>query len=549
VVDGPTEESERVHRYIHDVIGQYKVYETSDKGKVVFHPSRLTEAVIYGLHACNLGGAPAVWDGRQYVFGTEALAYVVEVACPSASDSANKSAVKKILARLKLERDFDLPAPGLIRYENCVYDCETGKATPLDKTSWQSRIPNPIPHPLHLDAPAVGVVDKFLDDLADGHEDIRRNILQVVFLCMARYVHHEQVAVLIGQGANGKSKLVDVLLRVVGMDNASFLSLDRMANRFEVGDLSGSLVNLSNDISSEYLSGDKTSIWKQVSGGDVVKADVKNLPGYAFKPYTFLVIVGNALPRMEGGIDKAVSRRLHVIPFTHSFRDANGRYSEDADPHIVEKICEPASMAYLIRLAIEEGRRMLAQREFRLTPNYASEAEVHKLALDNSSVLSWADYVALTEKDLHMQRGQTVYERYSNWCKRAQLKAVSSSRFNDEITTQYAGVECVTTRAERYVAAASGLMAKERTAQYGAFAIAEQYEAERASHVTYCEVVGTRQTMTSVSVSDSGDRRENHKVEQVALGVRPATALPTPDHAGRLFVPDAWWEEHARYEE
>lgn len=550
LVDGPSEEELGMDRYVNKVVKRFGVFTYDEKKEVtVYHQDKLVEAFLYGMHACTMDGAPAIWDGVRYRFGPAWIRYFVELARKGASSETNNSVVKKILAQLEVARRFGLPAPGLICFENCVFDCATGEVRPHDEHSWRERVPNPIPHPLDLSAPPVDYVDAFVDVLADGHEDVRTNLLQVLFTCLSRYTHHEQAAVLIGDGGNGKSKFTDVATELVGIENVSFLGLDRMDNRFEVGDMAGKTANFCSDISSEYLTSDKASTWKKTVGNDYIKADVKNLSGFTFRPFCQVVIVGNSFPRVEGGVDKATERRLFVIPFTHSFRTSTGDYSKDADPNIVEKMKRPEAMAYLIRLVIEEGQRMLAQDKFRFTPNYASEAELRKITLDNSSVLAWMDYVGLTEGDLHMQRRQTVYDHYCAWCRRSQLKAVAINRFNDEVTTRRKGISCVTTRANRYVADASGVMAKERTVQYGAYVIDEQYEAERASHVTYCEVVSTRQTMTSVSVSNSGDRRENHKVEEVSLGVRPATALPAPDRYGDLKVPDAWWVELARFED
>ena len=546
--DAPSDEDERVQRYVRSTIDAYEVYEKDEKGKTTFHPERLTDAFLYGLHACTIDGAPAIWDGRKYIFGISKIAYFMEIACPGASAAANAGALKKIRARLGVERRFDLPSPSLVRFENCVYDCKSGELMPVGQDSWRSRIPNPIPHPLDLAAPPVEAVTKYLELLSDGHEDVQRNLLQTLFLAMARFTHHEQMICLLGDGANGKSKFVDMILAIVGADNASFLSLSRMGSRFEIGDLAGSTVNFSSDISAEYLSGDGASTWKQITGHDVIKTDVKNQDGFAFRPYCQVIVVGNSFPRIEGGIDKAVSRRIHIIPFTHSFRDANGEYSSDADPEIVEKMGDPASVAYLIRLAMEEGQRMLAQREFRLTPNYASRIEVQKLAIDNSSVLAWIDHVSLKDVDLHMQRRKTVYERYASWCKRSALRPMAVTRFIEELRMYFPDLELDTKRATHHDADESGLLGPGRMVQYRAFSILKMAEADQASGTHYVEITGRREVATSVSYSDSGDRRENCRVEEVSFGVLPASSLPKPLATGQITVPQAWWDDIERFE-
>lgn len=552
VEDGPSEGDKAMRRYVKKLLRKYEVWTTETKGdaqKVEFHPDRMIEAMLYGMHACTIAGAPAIWDGERYRFGPEVLLYIIELARPNASYDANRGLVKKLLARLEIERRFDLPSPCLVRFENGVLDLAEGEFRPQGKYSWRERIPNEVPHPLDLTAEPVPEVDRWLDTLSDGHEDVRRNLLQVVFLCMTRFTRHEQAVVLIGDGANGKSKFVDVLVCIVGEQNASSLGLGRMSNRFEVGDLAGKLLNVSSDISASYLGSDDAATWKQITGGDPVKADVKNLSGFVFRSYAQLVISANRFPKIAGGIDKATARRLHVIPFTHSFRNADGSYSDDADPGVVEKICQPDALAYLIRLAVEEGTRLLDEREFKLTTNYASLSEVHKMAVDNSSVLAWAEHVDLTERDLHMQRRQHMYDRYSAWCKRASLKAVADTRFADEVKTRFPQVETMKVRACRYEMRSDGSMVCGPRRQYNAFVIKDLYEREIAEQVKYAEVMGYKDTVTSYTTDTMSSTRETHRLDEARLGVWPEMEVVTDDVERRRVIHAKLWANLERYEE
>lgn len=565
--DAPTDEDDAVAAYVSEQMSKFEVFTENDRGKVEFHPDRLTNAMLYGMHACTIGGAPAVWNGTRYIYGPASLKYMIELACPKGSASANTGVLKKVLARLEVERRFDLPDPTLVRFENGVLDLGSGTFRPLGEYSWKERIPNEIPHPLDLEAPRSLLVDEWLDTLSDGNEDVRRNLLQVIFLCMTRFTHHEQAAVLTGDGANGKSKFIDVISHIVGEGNMSSLGLGRLGNRFEVGDLSGKLVNVSSDISSSYLSGDGAATWKQVTGSDPIKADVKGLDGFVFRPYCQLVIVCNQFPRIEGGIDKATSRRLAIIPFEHSFRDANGRYSADADPGIVQKVCKPESLAYLIRLAVEEGMAMLSEREFMIAPNHASADELHKMATDNSSVLAWAEYVGLKAEDLHMQRRQVMYDRYGAWCKKSALKPVASQRFTDEILVMFPRLGRAKVRAGRCRMSFahdpmtacgikhSALVKMAGKVQYNAFVDGPLYERERESGTTYFEVLSDRDTLTSYTVGVN-DSRETHRVEEVNLGVwqiqESDLNTSNPDYGGALYSGAAlnrMFDNLARYEE
>jgi P4 family phage/plasmid primase-like protien len=542
VGDGPSEREVADRELVRQLLEEYDVYVPKKNGDRQLRKDRLSDMFLYGLHACTIGGAPALWDGTRYKFGVPAFRYFVELACPQLDDSANNGTVKKVRALLEGSRKFDLPSPYIVRFENGVLDLEARQFKTAGKVSWRDRVTNEIPHPYDPDATPVAEVDRWLDVLADGHDDVRSNLLQVIFLCMTRIVKHEQAAVLIGDGANGKSKFVDVVVRVVGEDNVSTLGLDRMGDHFEKGEMAGKLVNISSDISSSYLSGDSAATWKQVTGGDLIHAGVKFQSPFNFRAFCTLIVVANKFPKLEGGIDKATARRLHVIPFTANFKNADGSYNDSADPDIVEKVCQPDAMAYLIRLAVEEGYRMLDQREFRLTPNYASADEVHKLAVDNSSVLAWTEHVGMKAEDLHMQRASLMYGRYSAWCKRGSMKPVALTRFYDEILALFPGLERMKVRATKQKVLYGRRPQEMGKVQYSAFVDGALYEREREVGTAYVEVTSERRTLTSYS-RGAMDTRENCRVDEVDLGVWPLPGLSLDE------LMDTGWNPIARNDE
>ena len=185
---------------------------------------------------------------------------------------------------------------------------------------------------------------------------------------------------------------------------------------------------------------------------------------------------------------------------------------------------------------------MLDGREFMFTPNYASADEVHKIAVDNSSVLAWTEHVGMKAEDLHMQRSQLTYDRYAAWCKRGFLKPVSLTRFYDEMLGLYPTLDRRKVRAAKvkllYGCSPQGL----GRVQYSAFVIGELYERELGEGKAYAEVVTERHSLTSYSKGGM-DTRENIRVEEANLGVWPLADLDLDDPAASR------WDAIDRYAE
>lgn len=80
-VDGPSEEELGMERYVADVIEAFGVFTYDEKKKMaVYHQDKMVEALLYGMHACTMDGAPAIWDGERYRFGPAWIRYFVELA-------------------------------------------------------------------------------------------------------------------------------------------------------------------------------------------------------------------------------------------------------------------------------------------------------------------------------------------------------------------------------------------------------------------------------------------------------------------------------------
>lgn len=127
----------------------------------------------------------------------------------------------------------------------------------------------------------------------------------------------QKAILLTGEGANGKSTYLTLVMAFLGRSNVSGLSLHRLeSDKFAVARLLGKLANICPDLPSEHLVG--TSIFKALTGGDILVGEHKFKDSFELAPFARLVFSANHPPRSSDA-SHAFFRRWLVIPFERTF--------------------------------------------------------------------------------------------------------------------------------------------------------------------------------------------------------------------------------------
>lgn len=373
-------------------------------------------------HACFVDGAPAIWDGKRYATGWDAI----DRAIVRHDDACKRNDQKEIRHYIHLKAPrVDSTDATMIAFRNGVLDMVGG----LMEYRTDMVITNIIPHNYSADAydPAT---DRFLDRISNHDAVVRANLEEVIGLCMYRSNEIGQCPVLLGSGSNGKSTFIAALRNVLGKENVSSLDLNVIGKPFQTGRLLGKLANLGDDISNEFLKGDLIATFKKIVTGEWVYTDVKNAEGFEFKPYCTLVFSANEMPSL-GDSSEGMMRRLFPIPFDATFR----RTDPDYNPRIWEDITSDDAAEYLCRLGVEGLQRVIFQHG--MTPNSRSEGMVSEVRTDNNNVLQFIEDTGKTEFDFIESTTAGVYSEYYEWCQSSGIRPYGKPKFSKKINDQF----------------------------------------------------------------------------------------------------------------
>jgi putative DNA primase/helicase len=221
-----------------------------------------------------------------------------------------------------------------------------------------------------------------------------------------------------GTGANGKSVLTNTLLAILG-DYATtapsevFLAAKHERHPTELADLRGARLVVASEI-------DHGRRWneariKSLTGGDPVKARLMRQDFFEFRPQFKLLVVGNNRPSLRG-VDEAMRRRLHLLPFTVTIPRAA------RDPQLPDKLRAegPAILRWAIDGCLAWQRQGLAPPAsvISATDAYLSSEDAFGLWFDEcceADAKAWASSAEL-------------FQSWKGWAERSGERAGSQKR-------------------------------------------------------------------------------------------------------------------------
>ncbi len=156
--------------------------------------------------------------------------------------------------------------------------------------------------------------------VGDPDADDKIRLLQMWFgYCLTPDNRHQLMLLLVGNGSNGKSLILDVMALLLGAENVSNAMISRLDSAFVRAELNGKLVNISPELQAKDTLG--SSYLKQIVGGDAIEVERKYKPSFSFRPTVKLVAATNELPKL---LDHSygLARRLALLEFNRTFKES-----------------------------------------------------------------------------------------------------------------------------------------------------------------------------------------------------------------------------------
>lgn len=223
-------------------------------------------------------------------------------------------------------------------------------------------------------------LDRTLDKVFCNDADTRALFEEFVGYTLLGNNKFSKMVLFLGDGANGKSTILELLKAFIGSSNYSTLALDELGEKFRTAELENKMINIGDDIDAGSIK--MTGVIKKLVTGEEITVERKNEHPFILRNKAKLIFSANKLPYIA---DKSygMNRRLLIIPMNARFTE----YDDDFDPFIEDKIKTPESLSYLLNLALKGIKRVFKKNGF--TVPQVVKDELYKYKVANSHVLTW----------------------------------------------------------------------------------------------------------------------------------------------------------------
>ncbi len=236
--------------------------------------------------------------------------------------------------------------------------------------------------------------------------------------CLWRQYPIQKAFLLVGEGSNGKSTLIELLRTFLGRTNCSSLTFQELEeDRFARANLYMKLANLSSDIPSKAMH--HVGTFKMLTGGDELSADRKFRDMIRFNNFAKIVFSANRPPKVYNDDSYAFWRRWVIIDFPNQF-------TTGADKSLLAKLTTMDELCGLLNLALKGLRRLLENGDFSTTTTPDEIAEKYNRMAD--PVLSFVNDCCELSYDFTIER-EKLYGAFTEYCQERHISLISKESF------------------------------------------------------------------------------------------------------------------------
>lgn len=304
----------------------------------------------------------------------------------------------------------------VLNLENGLLDVQTKELNPHTPQSF-STIRIPLTYNPEADCPRIR---QFFKEVLRP-KDIP--VIEEFFgYCLVPDYTIQKAFLLLGDGANGKSTLLELLKASLGKDNCSNISLQGLENRvFAVADLFGKLANIYADIPSTKMT--HVGLFKMLTGGDAIGAEKKFKDRFSFNNTARLIFSTNKPPKVDEDT-LAFWRRWNFINFPNKFE------GKQADKRLLQKLTQKDELSGLLNIALEGVRRLFNSQGYSYELSPDEIAEWHQKASD--SIYAFVEDVCEANSEAWISKDD-LYDAFLEYCDKQNIPRIGKETFGRDL--------------------------------------------------------------------------------------------------------------------
>lgn len=245
-------------------------------------------------------------------------------------------------------------------------------------------------------------------------------VFQYMGICLTHTTVYQIFLLLKGEGANGKSLLIDMFNAVIGEQNVSSLSMEKLTQRFFSSQLVFKLCNTCADISKVTIEDDAEL--KKIIGGDMLQTEFKGKDSFSFRPYAKMLFSANRFPHVNDR-SNGFKRRLRVIEMNKN--------TKEKDIYLKEKTLQ--ELDFWVYMAVQGLKKVLTQHDVYESENSKKVKEnIHK---ESDSVYAFISDCLTRVEGMNIKRSE-MFKEYDLYCFKNERIRLKKKTFFEEMTAK-----------------------------------------------------------------------------------------------------------------
>ncbi len=285
-----------------------------------------------------------------------------------------------------------------IPVKNGVYNLETGELLPHD-SKYRFLFQLSLSYNPKADCPRT---KDFLAQVLD--EEQQKTVQEWLGYYFYRYYMFKKAIIFVGEGDTGKTTLLEVIINLLGKENTSSVSLQKMASdKFSAAHLYNKHGNLVDELSAKDIT--DTGYFKMATGGGSITGEYKFGNQFSFQNFSKFTFACNKIPDVTDFDDLAYFNRWMVIRFEKTIAKKI--------PNFILTLTTEEERSGLFNYAMEGLARLLTNGEF----SYKKDAmETKKEMMRSGSSIAMFSAERIERQDGVELTKEEMYEAYTQFC-------------------------------------------------------------------------------------------------------------------------------------
>ena len=395
--------------------------------KVGFNHNEFGDELIQKYNIITTNGQLYVYEDGYYQKDEKIIERKMIEMYPSIKTNQRNEVLNYIKIKTHIPHEQIKVNPYIINLKNTRLNIQTGECLDFTPEAIEfDRIPvtyDPIAYNSN--------VDKLLNRVFLTDREVMDLFEEMLGSCLIKTARYQKAFMLFGNGSNGKSTILNMIKKMLGINNYACIELDKLCDKFNTAELEHKLANIGDDVNNTTIKDSGTL--KKLFSGDSLLVQRKGERPFTLAPYATNIFSANELPR---SFDKTLGfyRRWCFIGFNAKF----SKNDEDYDPLIGDKVTTDDALSYLLNMAIRGAKRLIKNGGYTEPASVKQALENYKN--ENSTTLSWVEDQCISMDYLLNKPTDELYSNFVDWCKLSGIRpnmVTGKKMFYKEIMDKY----------------------------------------------------------------------------------------------------------------